>query len=601
VRGICADVNLQEFLKRLGYGSPNTVDVSAQRILRYRYGWQGVAADPSFTLGAPFLPGDNTADDNGILGNDDAYEYDPVQLKGTVVNQVDHRIGSLSDLDNAPLQIAPDNSNAVLTSYATLSSGDPNLTNAFGVGRVNINSMTNIATFVTMLQQAGFTNNLPQIAVNLLDFRTTNYWPTVYPVGATNYYGVKPTPYLNEFASWYRVRTDTNTGQQKVFLLVTNSVEVWNPYTNSLPYPYFVTITNTIYPYTLTGAGVVYTNATYTFTINFASPFNGYSYVVSNQVPAELVIGVNATSFTTPDTFAFSNVAVCTYGFMNGSTQRVVGSSTIGLSYTNVTTANATITNSLFAGFAVDDPRVPIWTGTNSHSLGLFNAGIANPDDATLRREGTNSFYVKLTNYFSIGEVGYVHRGTPWQTIRLQPAGDGRILDYIRVNDLQEFCGRVNINSDTNGPLGDLQSPAFFALFKGMTNIYMPTNTTFEITDAKITNIIAQIGTYRDSLPGQVFSAIGQLCDVTNSSGASAFNTDLSEVAIGYTNDAAREFIIRDVSNLITTRADSGVSEIIAWGRVIRKKTVVATVQIRAKFRKESGRIQITKFQYVQQ
>src|ERR1043166_3885430 len=224
VRGICADVNLQEFLKRLGYGSPNTVDVSAQRILRYRYGWQGFTLDPTFTLGAPFLPGDNTADDNGILGNDDAYEYDPVQLKGTVVNQVDHRIGSLSDLDNAPLQIAPDNSNAVLTSYATLSSGDPNLTNAFGVGRVNINSMTNIATFVTMLQQAGFTNNLPQIAVNLLDFRTTNYWPTVYPVGATNYYGVKPTPYLNEFASWYRVRTDTNTGQQKVFLLVTNSV-----------------------------------------------------------------------------------------------------------------------------------------------------------------------------------------------------------------------------------------------------------------------------------------------------------------------------------------------------------------------------------------
>ena len=164
-----------------------------------------------------------------------------------------------------------------------------------------------------------------------------------------------------------------------------------------------------------------------------------------------------------------------------------------------------------------------------------------------------------------------------------------------RVNELTEVRGRINLNADTNGPTGSYQSPAFFALFAGLTVTNVSAAASQVITDDKITNIVAQLGTYRDSLPGSAFTAIGQLCTVTN------MITDNASAAIPYTNDAAREVIIRNVANLITVRADSGVSEIIAWGQVVKGKGAVpgVTVKIRVKYLVEGNRIKIIKVQYL--
>jgi hypothetical protein len=163
--------------------------------------------------------------------------------------------------------------------------------------------------------------------------------------------------------------------------------------------------------------------------------------------------------------------------------------------------------------------------------------------------------------------------------------------------------GRINLNSETNGPLGDLQSPAFFALFKGLNVTNMSTFALEPIADYKITNIVGTLGAYRDSVPGAAFDRVGQICDVTNpATGFSPFTTDQNGTDIPYTEDALRESIVRDISNLVTTRADSGASEIIAWGQVLRNgKVPVCTVQIRAKYQVVGTRIKLTKFQYVKQ
>ena len=221
---------------------------------------------------------------------------------------------------------------------------------------------------------------------------------------------------------------------------------------------------------------------------------------------------------------------------------------------------------------------------------------------------------MKTNAYVSIGEVGYVHRGEPWATLRLQPTwafsqcaptppqvSDSQILEYIRVNDLIDVAGRINVNSDVNGPngtgsgpLGYHQSPAFFALFSGLSNSVYGT-----ITDAKITNIIAEIDGYRSSLPGGTMGSIGKICEITN------LVTDLNGILIPSTNDAAREEIIRDVANLLSARG-GGAAQIIGWGQIVKGGSSSSgvpgcTVVIKATYKNVGGRIKLSSFQYYSQ
>ena len=227
----------------------------------------------------------------------------------------------------------------------------------------------------------------------------------------------------------------------------------------------------------------------------------------------------------------------------------------------------------------------------------------------TGNREGTNSFYVQPGGYVTVGDIGYVHRGEPWATIRLQPYpahpyGDGILLDNFRVTDLTDVAGRINVNSDTNGPLGWSQSPALFALFSGITNpaYASPGNAIDGSSDDKIKAIINELGNYRKGLADGTMVYIGQMCAISN------LTTDLSFSPIAYTDDANREAVIRAISNLITTWQSGGTAEIIGWGQVVKGGDTGITngtpgliVGIQARFKNENKRLKLTSFQYITQ
>jgi hypothetical protein len=285
-----------------------------------------------------------------------------------------------------------------------------------------------------------------------------------------------------------------------------------------------------------------------------------------------------------------------------------------------------------------DDPRtfclLPQCTDTPDHGSGLLwyslaQENYANPNQyatnvntwtqyggpngqvgipSTTNREGLLSFSTNSigNSYASIADIGKVYRGEPlkgsivtgaWQTIRLQPKGEWAVLDLIRVSDFDYVRGRINLNSDTNGPLGSYQSPALWALFKG---INVPGYTT--LSDTQVSNIVVGIANYRGGLsnasnPNALFTNIGQICEITN-----LFTTDSSAggTLIPSTNDASREYIVRSIADLITTRTSAGV-EILAWGQVIKGNRPVGTIQIRAWPGQTGNRFNVTKFQYIKQ
>ena len=621
-RGICSDVNLVAFLRQLGYANP--VD-SATRILCYRYGWPAGVGAPTPPPGV-WKPGDPGVDDNGDGVIDSPQEYDPVQPKGCV--QQDQAIPDLTSLDSG-LFIAPDPANSNLLNYATTSSSDPNLTNSYGIARVNINSMTNAAdvpTVVNMLNAAqlapsSIAANPIQTAINIIDFHTTNRYPIVYQSGGKTYVGVKPTPYLNQVLAFATVavlfdHVDPLSGDTyaKIQLNTFTGAEIWNPYSGSFPDPCHESITNSYLITPTNSLGIAPMSVSVPVALTFTGPV-APGFATRSTSTTNLTAVFDFTTALKPLKVAVSNLVTWSDFYGLAPTNKInavsgLASNLVTLSFTNVGQTLPVVIN-----FEADDPRMSVLysqtndypAGTLQYSFGTNNFNTSSPNAAngfftdTGPREGLASFYVKTNNYVSIGEIGYVHRGEPWATIRLQPNGaslpygEGNILDYIRVNDLTEVRGRIGINADTNSPVfGALGSPLLFALFEGVTN-----SVGGFIAPAKIQSIIADIGNRRATTGD--FTGIGQMC------GIPSLATDFGGAAIPATSDADRETLIRDISNLITARSDSGVTEVVAWGQVIKGKAGKyfpgAIVQIRAKYDVDRAGhlVRITKFQYTRQ
>ena len=645
-RGVCADVNLQKLLEKLGYAGSGIS--AAQRILRFRYGW-----DPSTVpVAGAYLPGNN-----GVDNNNDGYPNNPVEYTVTpsLVGD-DQAIGSLSQLDAAPNPIAPDPANTNLAAYVATSSADPNLTNSVGFARVNLNAMlttNDVPTLINMLTAAQIPTNREQIAVNLIDFHTSSRYPTVYQANGNTYIGIKPTPYVNQILLTNQVVTKIVTNVPGpsptnfvVDVFVKTFSEVWNPY-GTFPDTCMVVVSSTIslissnnlvplsFPIITTnyfGSGM----PSFTPSAPAAGLTNGY-YLGSNvtTVAQNVLWSTNSTVAGTMIVTQSVN-SVYFYGFTNG-----IGGTPLLINQiqpTNIATftftwagpypkTNWNAQNGAF-NLEADDPRMnklyKPTTAAANNSLGAPNTTTWSPNTPNTNawalfadtgcREGLASLYVKTNAYISIGEVGYVHRGEPWATLRLQPtwavslcpptasqSSDSQILEYIRVNDLIDVAGRINVNSDVNGPngigagpLGYHQSPAFFALFSGLSNPVYGT-----ITDAKITNIIAEIDGYRSTLPGGLIGSIGKICNITN------LITDLSGNVISSTNDAAREESIRDVANLLSARG-GGAAQIIGWGQIIKGGSTTSgipgvTVVIKATYKNVGGRIKLSSFQYYSQ
>ena len=164
-----------------------------------------------------------------------------------------------------------------------------------------------------------------------------------------------------------------------------------------------------------------------------------------------------------------------------------------------------------------------------------------------------SSFYVKNRSFSSIGEVGYIHRGSQWQTVNLKEGGDWRILDRITTSFPPEkpVKGRININTAASCVLQSLP-----------------------LVDLKLAE---QIIAYCDSKDGP-FDEIGEIACVRGIQklGFNGWDDD----GDGWIDeDDEKEAILRKISNLITVR--SNCFTIVSLGKVVRGGKTVAEKKIK--------------------
>jgi len=168
-------------------------------------------------------------------------------------------------------------------------------------------------------------------------------------------------------------------------------------------------------------------------------------------------------------------------------------------------------------------------------------------------KEDYSSFVVKNRFFPNIGEVGYMHVGEEWRTIKIQQGGDWRILDEITVADPPEepVRGRINLNTASGEVLQSL--PA---------------------VDSSLAKSIIR---YCDSKKGAL-NEIGEIMEVLLMErwGFNAVDDDKD----GYVDeDDEREAIFRGLSNLISVR--SNCFTIISLGEVVENEKVRAKKKIK--------------------
>jgi len=169
-------------------------------------------------------------------------------------------------------------------------------------------------------------------------------------------------------------------------------------------------------------------------------------------------------------------------------------------------------------------------------------------------KDDYSSFYVKNKPFANIGEIGFIHSGREWQTIKLEQGGDWQMLDRITVADSPEkpVEGRININT------------ASVPVLEALPGI-----------DSYLSRSIIRYGNSEK----KPFNEIGEILEILLMTKSGSNGKDDDED--GYVDEAdENEFVFRGISNLITTR--SNCFTLISRGEVIRGGKVVAEKKIKA-------------------
>jgi len=168
-------------------------------------------------------------------------------------------------------------------------------------------------------------------------------------------------------------------------------------------------------------------------------------------------------------------------------------------------------------------------------------------------KEDYSSFVVKNRLFPNIGEVGYMHVGEDWRTIKIQQGGDWPILDEITVADPPEvpLGGRINLNTASKEVLQALPG-----------------------VDPSLAGSIIR---YCDGKKGPL-NEIGEIMEVPLMErwGFNGVDDDKD----GYIDeDDESEAIFRGLSNLVSVR--SNCFTIISLGEVVKSEEVTAQKKIK--------------------
>lgn len=164
-----------------------------------------------------------------------------------------------------------------------------------------------------------------------------------------------------------------------------------------------------------------------------------------------------------------------------------------------------------------------------------------------------SSFYVKDKPFANIGEIGFIHC-EEWRTIRLEQGGEWQVLDKITVADPPEkpVQGRININTASKQVLEALPG-----------------------IDSTLSQAIINYGNSKK----RPFNEIGEILQILLLARLGSNGKD--DDKDGYIDEEdEREAIFRSLSNLITTR--SNCFTVISRGEVVKNDEIVAERKIKA-------------------
>jgi hypothetical protein len=445
----------------------------------------------------------------------------------------------------------------------------------------------------------GFTdaNVTLQTLLNLVDFCDTDSVATHLPAGSVwtttpTQVGNEVQPYINEigFAASYVYDDPDGTsgsGDETGYLNLTVLLEVAEIYGSTKPI-------NAEVRFDLDQDGTI-TNETLTIT-GLASA-NDYTVVTDNIATIELTVAPVPTTVNVE----ISNLRVALTDATGGLAD---WSTALNSNLTAALVGDSMTYDIWYASTQVEDPRCNTstsdWTTTNfvngnpnTLTMGTLtvtgggNAAIvlsapggvntisgspvdpSNPttnngacDNETVTDPvlGLSTAYIANRADITFWELGAVHRGEPWRTINLHnytsaagyrdyTAGDGLLLDQIKLGSFAEMVGRVNVNS----PYDEVWKGVLYGIRVGQSygDVHdsaklggTGTPTGAQLTTTELTGLSAGITTQiANGTPALDRGAIAAVPELSAGSGTFAPTTDRSQ-----------EELIGKIANLLTAR-----------------------------------------------
>jgi len=210
--------------------------------------------------------------------------------------------------------------------------------------------------------------------------------------------------------------------------------------------------------------------------------------------------------------------------------------------------------NAPWNAFEKNDPRVREFVSSLPGGSPGFRNWFWMPDVGEGKySDDYSSFYVKDKPFANVGEVGFVHTGKQFRTVNLDRGGDWPILDKLTVAwPVEEpVKGRINVNTASKQVLQSLPG-----------------------IDGKLAKSIIY---YCDSKRGPI-KEVGEIAEIAGIQKL-GFN-GIDDDKDGYIDeDDENEAILRGISNLITVR--SNCFTIVSKGQVKRGGRVVAEKKLK--------------------
>jgi hypothetical protein len=428
-------------------------------------------------------------------------------------------------------------------------------------------------------------NGLKNMAARIIDFRDSNSDVATDSVDDPTYAGLEETPYINEIA------IQAVVDQANFTATISAQIELINPYSpakdaNELIVQFTIEDdANSGLPGFAGGPPASFSDSI-TVSLAVSVPADGYNTAFSVILYQNSSIG---TLLADPlIRVKIQKVVLKNGGGLCDFARDLVIPATAGTSIT-VPRTGTVVTRSIEA----NDPRAndvmtdaatgqALWFDQAVPTLGsanaAYNLGVASTAATDLTSDGSepssspvehSNYYIKNAPFESVGELGYIHTGRPWRSLRLQPRAAGtQIPDWV-VLDLFStgpMIGRININSEVfhlpAGAPAAMTTPRHTPFIAAIGNVsgsaYEEANWPNNSASKVATN--SQFGTAwapTYSLPNagpwtafqDAYALLGQLCEVDKVA---------NEVRPGLDNtDANREKRISQIIHLLTLRSNT--------------------------------------------